>query len=257
MEKNKINHNFSQAAFLYDDFSGTQKKCADILINKIVRDTNENILEIGCGTGFYTSLLDEKFRSSNIWAIDISEKMLEAAKNKKLSNNTNCVFDDGESYYSSNKFDLVTSNSVFQWMENFEYVIDRYVNMLTSNGEIFFSCYGPDTFYELDAVIGGVLGNDSKITASGFKKKDFYFNIMKKYFNDVSIEENCFVETFDTLYDFFRVMKKTGVTGAGLGIKKFWGRQLLAMMEKEYLDRFSTIKCTHQVFFVSCKMRKI
>jgi SAM-dependent methyltransferase len=56
------------------------------LINKVkkIKPKVENVLELGCGSGSHAKYLIKKW--NNIYGIDLSKKMIEIAKNKKISN---------------------------------------------------------------------------------------------------------------------------------------------------------------------------
>ena len=49
--------------------------------------TNKNCLEIGCGTGEFSSIIHEKFKCSNIIGLDISARAIEFANKKYKKKN--------------------------------------------------------------------------------------------------------------------------------------------------------------------------
>jgi demethylmenaquinone methyltransferase/2-methoxy-6-polyprenyl-1,4-benzoquinol methylase len=59
---------------------------------------NKNVLEIACGTGFWTEAISEK--STKITAVDINNEVLEIAKNKKFDCKIDFIQDDS---YKLNK----------------------------------------------------------------------------------------------------------------------------------------------------------
>lgn len=73
--------------------------------------TTPSILDVGAGTGLFSSLLLNKFPEANITLIDISEKMIEIAK-KRFSHcsNINYIIDDYTSYKFESKFDIIVSS---------------------------------------------------------------------------------------------------------------------------------------------------
>lgn len=78
-------------------------------IGKFVGDKSVSMLEVGCGTGEYTSRICNLFPQSKIVAIDISDKILQVAK-KKCKNCRNLELLVGSVYstkFRNNSFDVV------------------------------------------------------------------------------------------------------------------------------------------------------
>ena len=67
----------------YDLFTSSEKQFTDIGIQMLNVQSNESVLEIGCGTGH--ALVEFADRDGKAIAIDISEKMLKVAR-KKIKN---------------------------------------------------------------------------------------------------------------------------------------------------------------------------
>lgn len=69
------------------------------------------ILDIGAGTGLFSSFVLEKFPKANITLIDLSEKMLEVSKKRfKDNNNITYIIDDYTTHQFDTKFDIVISS---------------------------------------------------------------------------------------------------------------------------------------------------
>lgn len=73
--------------------------------------STQTVLDIGSGTGLFSSLILKKFPDANITLIDISEKMMDIAK-KRFSNfsNVNYILDDYTSHKFESKFDIIVSS---------------------------------------------------------------------------------------------------------------------------------------------------
>ncbi|MEW6064874.1 MAG: malonyl-ACP O-methyltransferase BioC [Bacillota bacterium] len=152
IEKEQIRKNFCRGASTYDQYAKVQKKMAQELSNKITAVGKEfrEILEIGCGTGFLTELLAREFPRANILALDISPRMIKVAK-KKLSSYSNITYlvEDGENLRINGSFDLIVSNAVFQWFNNYFQPFALYHKNLKEDGCFIFSTLGEQTFREL------------------------------------------------------------------------------------------------------------
>ena len=67
---------------LYDLFAGSERRFTATGIQMLDVDSDESILEIGCGTGHAIAELADKIENGMIIAIDISEGMLKVARKR-------------------------------------------------------------------------------------------------------------------------------------------------------------------------------
>jgi tRNA (cmo5U34)-methyltransferase len=72
---------------------------------------NPTILDIGAGTGLFTSFVLKKYPNAKVTLIDLSEKMVEVSK-RRYENNQNITYiiDDYTSHNFQSKFDIVISS---------------------------------------------------------------------------------------------------------------------------------------------------
>lgn len=156
IDKNRVRENFGQGASTYDRYARVQKTMARELMDKIT-GTGKNfrdILEIGCGTGFLTELLAEKFPRARILAVDISPQMIEAARKKLvLYPEITYLEADGENLSVNGSFDLVVSSAVFQWFNNYLRPFNTYSRILKDDGYFIFNTFGEETLKELVQVL--------------------------------------------------------------------------------------------------------
>ncbi|OHD08424.1 MAG: methyltransferase [Spirochaetes bacterium GWD1_27_9] len=116
---NKIANNYdSQRKLLipcFDDFYN--------IIKEICHSTKENpkILDIGAGTGLLSKIILEKYPNAILTLIDISEKMLNIAKERFVNNqNINYIVCDYTKYEFKEKYDIVISSLSIHHLENKE-----------------------------------------------------------------------------------------------------------------------------------------
>jgi len=253
MDKPRLIKNFSRAASFYDRYADVQKNCAAELLRRLTRYRFNKILELGCGTGNYCSLLRERFREAQLTAVDISEPMIAVARNKLKDNKINFVVADAEDVSFGGGFDLVTSNACFQWFEDLERSLIRVKQMLENKGLILFSLFGPLTFRELNASLGDLFRSVS-VRAARFPAKETVESLLKKHFADVLVEEKFYEEAFEDLGTLLEKIKYTGTAGLGFKEKVFLGPRRLESLETAYLERFGGIRATYHVFF--CRGQK-
>ncbi len=254
MDKNNIAKNFSRNAVSYEDHAGIQKKCARKLIDTIKGKTFDHVLEIGCGTGYYTDLLRREFDNAKITAVDFSEDMVKVAREKFSHEDVSFVVGDGENIEIEQKADLITSNACFQWFENPEFSFSRFSKLLKENGTLCFSMYGKETFRELKEVLKTHFGNRRWLTSSNFPTPSGLETILKKHFKKFSLEEVFYDVEFTTLLNFLRDIKRSGTRGEGILGRAFLGKHVLRQLEKTYIERYKTIAVTHHVYFCKAKV---
>jgi ubiquinone/menaquinone biosynthesis C-methylase UbiE len=129
----------------YDDWSANY----DSVINK-TRDLEaqafpsilseisfSNVIELGCGTGKNTAWLVEK--ANHVVALDFSEKMLNAAKQKINKNNIEFVTVDITKQWdlTNQKADLVTCSLILEHIENIDFIFQQ-TNLYLSNSGFFY-----------------------------------------------------------------------------------------------------------------------
>lgn len=115
-EQNHVKVKFDEIARSYDQQRRKLIPCFDDFyhiaasIAEITHDT-PNILDLGAGTGLFSSFLLEKYPKANVTLIDLSEKMLDVAK-ARFQNKQNVKFliDDYTNYDFGESFDLVISS---------------------------------------------------------------------------------------------------------------------------------------------------
>ena len=200
MNKDLIQKRFAKNLDTYNDNAKIQKRMAERLLSFLEKKEFASILEIGCGTGFLTSLLNDKFKFEKYTANDIvpdCEKYI-----KEINPNINFIADDIELAVknSDKKYDLIISNAAFQWVENLEGFINLLISKLNKNGILLFSTFGPENFREVNFVLGKTLPYYSIYELD---------EMLKNY--DKKIEQEMHVMAFKTPKDILKHIKSTGV----------------------------------------------
>ena len=110
----------------------------DILFKYICKDKARNILDLGCGPGFVSSLLSEKLPNSKITGIDFSKNMIDSAK---LVNRHNTQFfecDAEETPFDDNEFDVIYALGVFEKFQNLQNVIQESYRIFKTRWKVIF-----------------------------------------------------------------------------------------------------------------------
>ena len=200
MNKDLIQKRFAKNLDTYNDNAKIQKKMAERLLSFLDRKDFNDILEIGCGTGFLTQLVNEKFSFKTYTANDIVESCEKYVK--EINPKINFIPADIEKAVenSDKKYDLIISNAVFQWVENLESFIKLHVSKLNDGGVLLFSTFGPENFREVNFVLGKTLPyystNELQEIIKGYKSV---------------VEQEMHVMAFKTPKDILKHIKSTGV----------------------------------------------
>lgn len=250
--KEQVKQRFASSADTYDDFATVQRQLGYKLL-EIIKSTGKdytNILEIGCGTGFFTQLLHESYPNANILALDIAPSMVDKAR-ERLGENDKVSFlvADGEdlSLGYEEPFDLVVSNVVFQWFSQYDKAFTNYFNLLKEEGALIFNTLGYGTFRELYQL----QGKDNP-----FKTKGEILEFLQMAgFDTVSCTEEEIVQYFSTCREFLRGIKKIGADTSMLPeTGEAQNRQGVFGLVKQYNLEFSTpkgIQATYVPMFFS------
>jgi len=153
----RVSQRFSRAVGSYDDHAALQCEVADRLIAHIefVRLKPKRILDIGCGTGYFTGLLRNRFKRAHIMALDMAGAMTEVAKKKHASNfpwQAKMQFMTADALalpFDNAGFDLVCSNLTMQWVAEPKQMLAEMRRVLAPGGLMLLSTFGRRTLSEL------------------------------------------------------------------------------------------------------------
>lgn len=145
----RIRRAFSQAAIQYDLLTSLHKEIGRELIRKIIPiEENENILDVGMGTGWLTGKLAFYFPESKVIGLDFSTGMVDKAKQQKegfdIIQANACVLP-----FQENTFDLIASNLAYQWIGDLDRAFEQCYSCLKPGGTLTLTMFGHDTFREL------------------------------------------------------------------------------------------------------------
>lgn len=107
---------FTKAAKIYEtDHAGIYEICKDDyppMLAELERDSFDNVLDVGCGTGPVIELLARKYPEKHFVGLDITPAMIEIAQSKGLPNAEFVVGDAENLPFGDGSFDaLLCSNS--------------------------------------------------------------------------------------------------------------------------------------------------
>jgi 2-polyprenyl-3-methyl-5-hydroxy-6-metoxy-1,4-benzoquinol methylase len=121
---------------------------AELIVRGTGMDENSRVLEIGCGTGFYTEMFAAT--GARIFAVDISAELLGKARRRNLSSRVTFCEKRFEECDAEGPFDAIVGNAILHHLE-IDPSIERMKEMLKRGGSIGFAepnMLNPQVFLE-------------------------------------------------------------------------------------------------------------
>ncbi|MBM7587894.1 malonyl-CoA O-methyltransferase [Bacillus pakistanensis] len=271
INKQLLQKRFSKNARNYDKYAKVQKKMGMELIQTLPKIENAetiDVLEIGCGTGYVTQLLCETYLNVRITAIDLAPGMIERAKERTKGMNGITFFcGDIEELSFSSSYDLIISNATFQWLNDFQSVIEKLYGLLNEDGRIVFSTFGNKTFHELhtssrkaketlNLPIHHTLGQSFYAFEDLYQLCEQVLQSFSAFPYEMKGKQLIETEYFPTVKDFFTSIKKIGANnsnkeGSYLGPAFF--KELFHQYETNFMDERGVKASYHCLFFSMIK----
>ena len=151
INKRRLRDDFSQAANSYDAAAVAQHVICDRTLERVdmLKLQPTVILDIGTGTGRSLIGLQSRFPKSSIVACDIALPMLmQCRQQHKYAGKLVCS-DAEQLPFADESVDLIFSTSTFQWCTDLYQVLSECRRVLSLNGVLIFSTFGPDTLVQL------------------------------------------------------------------------------------------------------------
>lgn len=150
LDKVHIAKSFSRAANSYDSVARLQRQVGQQLLEQLSPGLDSaNVVDLGCGTGYFTTRLAERFMPAALKGIDLAQGMLDYAR-QHYGDCATWVCDDAESLALPDRsVDLIFSNLAFQWCERLPQLAEELARVLKPGGVVAFTSLGEKTLYEL------------------------------------------------------------------------------------------------------------
>ncbi len=148
--KERVAESFGRAAASYDQAARLQKRVGQLLMEKLPAGLQPGcIVDIGCGTGFLTRQLKQKYPSASVIGLDLAEGMLQFSRSDSAAAD-HWVCGDAECLpLADNSVDLVFSSLTFQWCTELPTLASELERVLAPGGIVAFSSLCDGTLHEL------------------------------------------------------------------------------------------------------------
>lgn len=232
----RISLSFGKQAGVYNKYALVQRFAAKRLSEQLPEKNSSayNIFEIGCGTGFVTELLAEKYPDYTIVTSDISSEMLQVCKENLTDaqigmQNISFVPLNVEKDDIPGKYDLIVSGLTAQWFYNFEETVKKILAALKPNGQFILSFLTDDSFPEWKEIC---LNSKLLCTANTLPSKEISEQLA--FASIVHYEPFSLELRFSKSIDFFRSLKSIGASTQkdSLGLNPADFRKLTRLWDK-------------------------
>ncbi len=126
---------FSAIASKYENSAAIQKSASEILLELLKIGNSDDVLDLGCGTGYITRKI-RKLTRGKVVGIDPSHGMIEEAIKKSVGLNIIYEVRSAEDMEYREEFDVIFCNSVMQWFKDPVKAIQNCYRALKRGGRI-------------------------------------------------------------------------------------------------------------------------
>lgn len=227
LDKDLVAASFAASSESYEESALVQQQISRQLLSLLAaggKNTFPRVLEVGCCTGYLSSLFSEKLAVEKIYVNDIVEKFCKitsqriscsvAAVTTLPGDIENCVLPD--------RLDLIISSATLQWITDLRVLLGRFARSMNVGGQLAFSIFSPGTMREIFSLTGrGLHYLDPRALEQLVAEK-----FIVEHFETVN-----HTLYFDSVRAIIRHIHKTGVGGVGSGK---WSHRTFRQFEKDY-----------------------
>jgi malonyl-CoA O-methyltransferase len=252
IDKQAVADSFSKAACHYDQFAQLQRDIGDELLNKVSVSPIKKIVDLGCGTGYFSEKLNMQFPTASLTCFDLSSAMLEQVKKRNVGNATFEQGDIDAIPFTENSLDLIYSNLVVQWSNNLQSCLKQIHKSLKIGGRCYLSTLITGSLYELTQAWKLVDENPHTNTFLSLQKLQSI--VEQAQFSSVNITTEIRTLQYENVVEVMRSLKGIGANHVH-GHQSFQasGRQLLKQLALGYLpfiNEQGLLNLTYQVCYI-------
>lgn len=250
--KQAIASSFSRAAQTYDAVASLQRDVGNKLLQTLQPDACADlVMDLGCGTGFFTPALQQKFPQANILGLDLAEGMLQFARDRHHGSFTWLCGDAEQMPLADDSVDVIFSSLALQWCADMPKLLAEVRRVLKPGGQIVFSTLGPRTFHELKSAWRQV---DDYVHVNQFCEPEL---LCAQVQAELQLQDFVRVDSvleFASLNELTRSIKALGAHNMNQGrARGLSGRKKIAAFKAAYENfrRNNLLPATYDVYYLS------
>ncbi|MDT8375165.1 MAG: malonyl-ACP O-methyltransferase BioC [Mariprofundaceae bacterium] len=263
ISSSQVRRAFSGAAGTYDEHAVLQREVADRLLQHIefTKINPRRILDIGCGTGYFTRLLCQRFKKADITALDLSDSMVRStsrghSRRMPWHGKRHHVVSDGCLLpFADGAFDLVCSSLTMQWVTDPILMMQEMRRVLAPGGLVLFSTFGRRTLAELRQSLAEIASERAGLVLPFPDVTSLGDSLMTLAVELPVTDTDLFTLTYPDTMALVRELKNIGASSAAIRNRPsgLYGRALLKQLEAIYSARHSSeggrIHATFEVLY--------
>ncbi len=244
----KVRRAFSGATSHYDSHAELQREIGRRLLAHLdfTRIEPKSVLDIGCGTGFFTRLLAEKYKKAGVYATDLSETMVNHTRSKQArrwpwqGGYRHAVSDAVTLPFKDGSFDLVTSNLAMQWVPDPQAMMKEMRRVLAPGGLILFATFGRRTLQELKQTLAHINPEHSNSVLPFPDVMSLGNSLGETAVEAPVTDADLFTLTYPDTMGLVRELKGIGASAAAIQGRSggLYGRALLRDIDRHYMANF-------------------
>ena len=242
LDKHITRMHFERAANSYDGAAVLQREIAKRMGERLdyIKQQPKRVLDVGCGTGYITKDLLNRYPKAEVIALDLAHSM--ARKSKEHGSwfrKPKSICADAEFLpLKEDSIDFVISSLMLQWCNDLNKVFTGFHHVLASNGLLLFSTFGPETLSEIRQSWSEV---DNRPHTSNFADMhEIGDALLHAGFQDPVTDMEMITMTYANVRQLMRDIKKIGASNADSNRSKgLMGKAKLKAFESAY-EQFKT-----------------
>lgn len=229
VDKTRLKARFARGLATYRQAAHVQAMMAGTLMDALAAVRPERhfwrILELGCGDGLLTSRIEETLSYGQLTLVDIVPACADCHCHRPRAQ-----FTPGDmETMPLPEADLVLAGAVFQWAADLPGLLRRLQRLLSRDGLLAFSTFGPDNLREIAALTGRSLSYSSLA--------DLVALLQASQFTVLAAREEHRVLFFPNATAVLEHLRDTGVNGVKSG--KPWTRHVLRDFSERYQQDYA------------------
>ncbi|MBO1926558.1 malonyl-ACP O-methyltransferase BioC [Thiomicrorhabdus sp. 6S2-11] len=271
VNRQHLKQHFSHAAPSYDEAAILQKTVAERIDERLSLTTVEvlRIADIGAGTGLLTEKLLARYPDADLFAVDLSEAMLQISKTRlqierftalkplnkllpKFNQKLGVTLINADAFalpFADGSLDMITSNLMLQWCDDLDAVFQEFRRVLRPEGLLMFTTFGPDTLKELRQA-WQMADVENQHVNHFIDMHDIGDALIRAGFGQPVMDVEHFTLTYDKPMGVIKDLKAIGATNASLNRKRgLMGKGKFQAMLNAYeeLRQNGKINATYEV----------
>ena len=233
LDKQKVAESFGRAAQRYDAVAQLQHRMGEQLLNSIPNNqAPANILDLGCGTGYHSVQLQDRFPQSQVTGVDISPGMLAYAA-AQYPDCTWLCSDAEQMDLAAGSQQLIFSNFALQWCDDLARLAAELHRVLAAEGQLYLVVPGPQTLLELREAWAQV---DEGIHVNRFASlQEWQAALTDAGFDEVKLESDLVTEQHQSVRELLLELKNVGAHNNNAGkANHLTGKQQLKALYNAY-----------------------